>query len=260
MSALLNLGVTGMYAQSERMSAIGNNIANSSTGAYKRQSVSFVENFYTMTGATSANGSQVQRGYGVAVNGTVTDWARGSITDTGTMTHISVSGDGFLPVMYRGQVSYTRAGDFSLSNTDADNYVLMRPNGAVLLSSDGTTPVSFEGLPETLFISNDGTVSAIGATVNNGTIGLQRFAVPDSLVRTEGGLFIDQGNAGIVGTLVTPGQSGTGPLRQGSLEESNVDLVKEFAEMIVTQRSFSANTRTITTADAMLQEVLQMKR
>ena len=53
---------------------------------------------------------------------------------------------------------------------------------------------------------------------------------------------------------------GSTTLEQGFLEISNVDLAKEFTDLIATQRAYSANTRTIRTADEMLQEVLSMKR
>jgi flagellar hook protein FlgE len=59
---------------------------------------------------------------------------------------------------------------------------------------------------------------------------------------------------------VTPGTQGAGPLRQGSLETSNVDLVTEFTSMISAQRAFQASSRSVTTADELLQEIMNLKR
>ena len=57
-----------------------------------------------------------------------------------------------------------------------------------------------------------------------------------------------------------PGSMGTGSFRAGALEMSNVDLSKEFTEMIIAQRGFQANTRMITVSDEMLSELVNMKR
>ena len=53
---------------------------------------------------------------------------------------------------------------------------------------------------------------------------------------------------------------GRGSIKAGTLEMSNVDLSEQFTDMIVTQRGFQSNARTITTADQMLQEVIALKR
>ena len=60
--------------------------------------------------------------------------------------------------------------------------------------------------------------------------------------------------------MSVPNSNGCGMTRQGMLEQSNVDLVTEFTEMIVTQRAYQANSKTITTADEMLQTVMNLKR
>ena len=72
------------------------------------------------------------------------------------------------------------------------------------------------------------------------------------------GRFASQGPGEPVATV--PGNSGTGTFRAGALEMSNVDLSREFTEMIITQRGFQANTRMITVSDEMLSELISMKR
>lgn len=90
-------------------------------------------------------------------------------------------------------------------------------------------------------------------------IPLAQFYDPNSLKRETGQAFsetFDSGSARIGGA----GENGGGTLRASAVEGSNVDIAEEFSKMIVTQRSYAANTRVITTADEMLAEVINIKR
>jgi flagellar hook protein FlgE len=60
--------------------------------------------------------------------------------------------------------------------------------------------------------------------------------------------------------LGNPGEDGNGQIYQGYLENSNTDLAREFTDMIITQRGYQANSKTISTADEMLQDLLHLKR
>lgn len=85
------------------------------------------------------------------------------------------------------------------------------------------------------------------------------FINPDGLTQSGEGYYVESTNSGTpVATI--PGNNGTGGLRSGALEMSNVDLSREFTEMIITQRGFQANTRMITVSDEMLSELVNMKR
>jgi flagellar hook protein FlgE len=88
---------------------------------------------------------------------------------------------------------------------------------------------------------------------------LNRFANPQGLVRSGDNLFVQTNDSGspVVGS---PGNNGLGHVVSGALEQSNVDLGKEFVDMIVTQRAFQANSKAITTSDEMLQELVNLKR
>ncbi len=92
-----------------------------------------------------------------------------------------------------------------------------------------------------------------------GRIGLAKFANPAGLLKTQGNLFDVSPNSGtpIIGK---PMEAGFADLSPGSLEMSNVDLAREFTNMITTQRGFQANSKIITTTDEMLQELVNMKR
>lgn len=90
-------------------------------------------------------------------------------------------------------------------------------------------------------------------------VGLASFASPTGLSKAGGTLFEETLASGqpLIASASTPG---IGKILSNSLEQSNVDMASEFVKMITTQRGYSANSKTITTADEMLQEVLNLKR
>ena len=90
-------------------------------------------------------------------------------------------------------------------------------------------------------------------------IALGTFNNPKGLVRQNGEAFLDDPAAGFIGFNASQ-QGGAGGVNPNSIENSNVDIGAEFTKMIVAQRSYSANARMITTADEMLQEVVNLKR
>lgn len=92
-----------------------------------------------------------------------------------------------------------------------------------------------------------------------GHIACAKFMNPDGLGQSGEGYYTETTNSGSA-VAVTPGSGGTGDFRAGSLEMSNVDLSREFTEMIITQRGFQANARMITVSDEMLSELVSMKR
>ncbi len=258
---MLNLGIMGMTAQSEKLETIGNNIANARTTAYKSNSISFAEEFATRKGS-SKNGVNRQFTNGVSVSGSSKDWNSGPIENTNTQTHLAIDGAGFIAVEFKGDTLYTRAGDFSIIE-DNGVFVLSRPSGAKLMGAtaqngDPAGQVQFSQVPSSFSIdSKTGQVIATDdngdSIVTNGFITIHRFANPDALENIEGGMFMEN-------NFTSRFQDGGSSLRQGMLEASNVDLAKQFTDLIVSQRSFSANTRTIRTADEMMQEVLGLKR
>ena len=91
-------------------------------------------------------------------------------------------------------------------------------------------------------------------------IALASFSNPSGLEKVGENLYLPTANSGDFTRGYKPGTSGVGKLSPGTLEMSNVDLAKEFTEMIVTQRGFQANSRIITASDEMLQELVNIRR
>jgi flagellar hook protein FlgE len=118
------------------------------------------------------------------------------------------------------------------------------------------------GYLETFKIDQQGVITGIysnGANREIGQIALANFTNQGGLEKAGENTYIVTNNSGeaLVGTS---GTEGRGKIIAGTLEMSNVDLAEQFTDMIVTQRGFQANSRTITTADQMLQELLTLKR
>lgn len=92
-----------------------------------------------------------------------------------------------------------------------------------------------------------------------GQIGMAKFQNPEGLYKAGNNNYTSTTNSGDPEEGVAGG-AGYGNIRQGFLEMSNVDLANEFTEMIVTSRAYQANSRSITTSDEMLQELINLKR
>ena len=180
--------------------------------------------------------------------------------------------------------SYTRVGNF---NFDEDGF-LVDPNGMVVYgfpsSTDTTTgettidtkTLSAIRLPNktgddtnyepeqlnSISIGSDGKITGkndAGEIVTVGQLAVANVPNPNALERSEGGYYTAKNNTGTI-TMNPSGQNSTGTIAGGCLEMSNVDLSKEFTDMITCQRGFQANTRIITVTDSMLEELVNMKR
>ena len=133
------------------------------------------------------------------------------------------------------------------------------PSNAKMTRADGYETGTFE----TFSIGSDGVISAVysnGQMRPLAQVALATFENPGGLLKEGDNLFSQTTNSGAFSKGVLPTTEGTGKIAPGTLEMSNVDLSREFSDMIVTQRGFQANTRIITTSDEMLQELVNLKR
>ncbi|MEN8906885.1 MAG: flagellar hook protein FlgE [Clostridiales bacterium] len=134
-------------------------------------------------------------------------------------------------------------------------------------SDSSAKTANLDGYPSgtlvTFSIAGDGILTGIysnGQQQPLGMIGLASFQNPAGLQKVGENLYIPTTNSGDFENGYKPGSEGVGDLNPGTLEMSNVDLSKEFTDMIVTQRGFQANGKIITTSDEMLQELVNLKR
>jgi flagellar hook protein FlgE len=271
----LSSGVTGLQTFSKDLEVIGNNIANVNTTAFKSGSLSFEESFSNTLRAaqpSSGNTSNVlaaQIGTGVILGGVNTNYAQGSLASTGTATDLGISGEGYFIVKSAADNSLyaTRDGSFRFD----DNGYLVTQNGMRVQDITGAdiqhaTPpsgttlssVSVNTAGQVIEYYSDGTNNSASAQ----TVGLATFTQKGALMSMGNGLY-NFDVAGINSTLPalgTPGSAGCGTIESGTLEQSNVDLTSQFANMITAQRSFQANARVVTVSDSLLDDIVNLKR
>ena len=182
-------------------------------------------------------------------------FSQGNFKETENNLDIAITGNGFFQIeLPDGTIAYTRDGSFKLDDegnvVNSQGYLLV-PNITI---PDDATQVN---------IGTDGTVTVVQGNeteVNElGQIETVNFINPAGLHALGDNLYLNTNASGdpIVGT---PGLNGFGQLRQGFVETSNVKLVEEMTDLIVGQRAYEANSKSIQTADSMLQIVNQLKR
>jgi len=252
----------GMAVQGMNMDVIANNIANANTTGYKKASAEFQDLLYqtiNLAGTSSSNNTSLptglQLGHGAQLHSVTRQYTTGNFKTTGGRFDLAIQGDGFFQVLQPdGSNAYTRDGAFSVDQ----NGTLVNANGDSLVPQ---ITVPQDAL--TVTVAQDGTISvtrsAQTAPETIGQITLVNFINPAGLNLL--------GNNLVQPTLAsgdpiegTPGLSGLGTIRQGFLEASNVDLAEEMVNMIVGQRAYEANSKTIQTADSMLSLVNSLKR
>lgn len=244
----LTTSVGGMSAQTNALSAIGSNIANSTTVGYKAAGTQFEAMLsQTATPALASGGVLTDVRNGVATQGV--------LTATKSTTDLAVNGNGFFVVnggQGQGNV-LTRAGNFvpdaNGNLVNAAGYQLM----GYAANSTTLTPVNVAGASAISF-GADGTLTQLGANGKaTATYQIPLATVPstNSLTPVDGNAFAESTSSGSM-TLSTAGTNGTGPLTAGYLEQSTVDLGNELTDMIVSQRSYEANSKVLQTSSDLL--------
>jgi flagellar basal-body rod protein FlgG len=259
MNLSLYSAATGMEAQQLNLNTIANNLANVNTPGFKRSKVEFQDLLYQnprAQGADSGGGNLiptgVELGNGSRVASTSKVFTQGQLTNTGEKLDVAIQGEGFYEIQRPdGTLAYTRDGSFKLN-----------AQGQVV-TADGLPVNGFQSIQQgatSITISEDGQVT-VGGPNGNQTFSLQlaRFANPAGL-RSMGGNLYEETAASGTPELGKPGEQGFGKTIQGYVENSNVNIVEEMVNLIVAQRAYEINSKSIQASDEMLQNVNQMKR
>lgn len=259
MNLSLYSAATGMEAQQLNLNTIANNLANVNTPGFKRSKIEFQDLLYQKprtVGVESGGGNMVPTGIevgnGSRVAATAKVFTQGQLTETGESMDFAIQGDGFFEVQRPdGTTAYTRDGSFKLN-----------ANGQVV-TADGLPVLSgFQTVPSggTVSASETGEVT-ISSASGSQTFRLQltRFANPAGL-RSLGGNLYEETPASGTPETGNPGELGFGTIKQKYIESSNVNIVEEMVNLIVAQRAYEINSKSIQTSDEMLQNVAQMKR
>jgi len=123
-----SIPLSGLTSESTALSAIANNLANQNTTGYKDTQVQFSDLFYQNLGTTGA-GDPIQLGGGAQVGSMPSMFTQGSVSSTGVPTDVAIQGNGFFAIRQNGVTSYTRAGDFSV---DQSNFLVTADGQQVL--------------------------------------------------------------------------------------------------------------------------------
>jgi flagellar basal-body rod protein FlgG len=253
---------TGMEAQQLNIDVIANNLANVNTVGFKKSRADFQELFYQdlkTPGATSAEGSEIpsgiELGLGVRPVAVQKLFLQGDFANTGNSLDLVIEGDGFFQIMTPdGTIAYTRAGAFKLDSegriVNSDGYPL-EPN--ITIPTDTLSITAGSDGKITVLQAGSTTPSEIGQ------IELARFINPGGLKANGRNLFTLTASSGDP-LLGTPGTEGFGTINQGFLELSNVNIVEEMVNMIISQRAYEVNSKAIQTSDEMLQVTNNLKR
>jgi flagellar basal-body rod protein FlgG len=254
----LYTAASGMLAQQLNLDNIANNLANASTTGFHSRRLQFQDLIYQSVVSPGSAATQqttipagLQIGLGTRPASSELLQNEGDFDNTGNPLDLAIQGQGYFQVtLPTGDLAYTRSGAFHMDQ-----------NGNVVTANgDPLTPnITIPSNALTVTVGTDGTVSitlpAQAQSQQVGAIQLATFANPGGLNSVGTDLFQPTTASGDA-ILGTPGGSdGLGSIQQGNLEESNVNVVTEFVNMILAQRSYEANSRVIKAADEMFQTV-----
>jgi flagellar basal-body rod protein FlgG len=258
----LQIAATGMSAQQTRVEVISNNLANMSTTGYNARRAEFADLHYQQAQRpgtiTAADGTAVpagiQLGLGVRPSAVSISLQQGALSQTGGDLDLAIEGGGYFEVtLPSGLSSFTRDG------------ALKRSAEGLMVTSDGYPLVPDITIPEdarAVSISGAGEVYAYFSDQTEpellGQITLAQFPNEKGLEAIGSNLFLETAASGAP-QLAVPGEDGLGTLRQGYLEDSSVDAVREITELIEAQRGYELNAKVITAADQMLGATTQVR-
>jgi flagellar basal-body rod protein FlgG len=252
-----------MTAQQLNVDNIAHNIANANTAGFKTRRAQFQDLLYQnliQPGAAAGQQSTIptglQLGLGTRASSNEIIFSQGDFSQTNNPLDLVIQGAGFFQIRRTaGDLAYTKAGSFHL-NRDGQ-----------VVTSDGNLlepPITIPQDAQSVTIAPDGTVSYTQpgqtAAQQAGQIQLANFTNPSCLNSIGGNLYLPTDASGdpVVGS--PGGQEGLGPLLQGYLEQSNVSVVEEFINLIVSQRAYEANSKVVKAADEMFQQVNNLKQ
>lgn len=258
----LQIAAAGMTAQQMRVEVIANNLANMNTTGYNARRAEFADLHYQQLARAgsiaAADGTVlptgIQLGLGVRPTAVSQMLLQGTIAATGGDLDLAIEGEGYFEItLPDGRAAYTRDGG------------LKRTGDGLIVTSDGFPVVPNITIPRD---ARDISINAEGEVYGYfsdriepellGQLTLSNFTNPRGLEAIGSNNFLETPASG-PSTVSTPGLDGLGVLRQGYLEESSVDPVKEVTDLIEAQRGYELNSKVITAADQMLGSMVQIR-
>lgn len=249
MSDAFYVGAIGLQAQERALDVISNNIANINTPAFKRSDVRFSSMIVTRDDpdAPAANLTDRFAAAGVMASASPAMDEAGDLQSTGRPTDLAVQGRGFIELMGPG------------------GQTLLWRGGALKVGEDGMLSAAGSGLPlkAAITLPQDATGFTIGADgivrattstdatpVEVGRIELVTADDTSGFSPLDGGLYRVGDDSKL--RAAQPGEDGAGTLAQGAIERSNVDMTSEMVQLMLVQRTYSANAQIVQAADQLM--------
>jgi flagellar basal-body rod protein FlgF len=235
------IAATGLIAQEKRLEVIANNLANANTPGFKRDVPSFgilLENQFTggINAKLTAVGdvsSYIPVSNGVSMYRTNTDFSQGPLRHTGNPHDFALQGEGFFVLSTPAGVRYTRNGSFQIG---ADNY-LVTQQGYRVMGDAGDIQI----MGDELQCDTMGRLRSAGREIDR--LRIVEFSDPSVLQKAGESLFV------VANENIHPGPATGATVHQGSVELSNVDVVKAMMGMIDALRAFESHQKAIMTLD-----------
>jgi len=269
-------GATGMIAQQINVDTIANNIANVNTTGYKTEVNEFKSLLYQniQTKTTSANGENkpvgAQVGLGVRNAAVTSQFTQGAFVASENSAAVAINGDGFFRV--RGedqQMYYTRNGNFNWSLGPNNTLALTTSDGLLVMNTAGnpiTVPNNGTYYTSQIQIDADGNLLYPDAQNNlqkiaGMQIGTWQFQNPAGLNKVGDSLYaVSDASGAAINEATAGGNIKRSELRQGYLENSNVQVADEMVNLIIAQRAYEMNSKVIQASDTMMQEANELRR
>ena len=226
----------GAGAHQARLDVTAHNISNVNTYGFRASKAEFSALLYQNINAPAGEAAPLYTGSGLKVQKTDTSFASGTFLQTGGKYDYAISGEGFFALQDPAtqQVAYTRDGSFQ---------AVLRGDGSYILSSsDGRRVLD----------KNGGQITWRAGEEPAQEVGVFAFQNKHAMVRKQGNLLLPE--AGDHAAAVEAPD-----LTRGALESSNVELTRELADLIETQRVYSMNLRMLQTCDEIEQTIQSMR-
>lgn len=282
--------ISGLRNHQIMLDVTANDLANVNTVGFKASRTSFRDSLAQLqrSGASATTGTagakSAQIGLGVQLGSIDNIMTNGAFQSTGSPYDVAIQGSGWFRVSNADPdptthlwatapaPEYTRAGNFTLNDQgDLSTQDGWRVIGFTADSSGnptttetaisipaGGTDVAIATTGKVTYLDSNPASATVGQRVTAGFLSLASFPSEAGLERSSANRWRANGSSGVE-TAGTPETNGLGSSVGGQLEMSNVDLATEFTNMITAQRGFEASSRVLSTADEMLQTLVNLK-
>ncbi|MFC5403604.1 flagellar hook-basal body protein [Cohnella soli] len=259
-----------MNALQRKLDILADNVSNSNTVGYKRKSAVFQDILtsiqpqlqdFNQAGRRSPLG--FTEGWGTRIASMQTDLSQGVLQETGNMTDIAIEGNGLFEVRTDGDLNgvraFTRHGPFQLMPDANGDRILVTNSGQQVVADVGGAE-DFVRVPAgyNLSVAADGTLTAVGAkdSIALGRLKLVEVTNPELLQAVSDNLYgipADVNPDNVVRTIagLPNGESGIS-VRQGFVEQSNVNLTDELTDLMIVQRAYQLSARALTSSEQMM--------